>query len=181
MPDIFEPVIRKLFDIGFGNVIIFFLSSAIFYALLRKSKILGESEAINGTVAIITAFLIGFWFPIFTGVSLVPSLTAFFSQATAMLIFIIAGFLMAAIFYPNLTDMLTEQFARRTTLYVMLALAVALFITSGLVSSLWSMASVPKKPGEAPGQSPDIYLIAAALILFIAVLLIGASAVTHQI
>jgi hypothetical protein len=43
------------------------------------------------------------------------------------------------------------------------------------------MASVPKKPGEAPGQSPDIYLIAAALILFIVVLLIGASAVTHQI
>jgi hypothetical protein len=176
MPDIFEPVIRKLFDIGFGNVIIFFLSSAIFYALLRKTRILGDSEMINGTVAVLTAFMIGFWFPIFTGTTLVTSMSAFFAQATTVLIFIIVGFLMAGIFYPDLAGMLAEQFKHRTTLYVMLALAIMLFITSGLVSSLWSAVVTPRKPGEPAGASPDIYLIGAALILFIVVLLVGASA-----
>ena len=176
MTDIFEPVIRKLFDLGFGNVIVFFLVSAIIYAILRKSKMLGESELVNGVISVIAAFLVGFWFPIITGVTLVPSLTAFFAQSTTMLIFIVVGFLFASIFYPNMTEMLMEQFKRRTTLYTMIALALALLITSGLISTMWSLASVPKKPGESPGVSSDVSLIAAAVIIFIVILLIGGSA-----
>jgi uncharacterized membrane protein len=175
MPDIFEPVIRKLFDIGFGNVIVFFLSSAILYAILRKSKILGESEVINGTVALITAFLVGFWFPVFTGFTLANSMAAFFSQSIAILIFLIVGFLMASIFYPDMTGMLTEQFKRRTILSVMIALAIVLFITSGMISTMWSLATVPKKPGEPAGPSADSLLVAVAVILFIVILLIGSS------
>lgn len=176
MADIFEPVVRKLFDWGFGNVMIFFLTMAVLYAILKKSKVLGESEAINGTVAVIVSFLIGFWFPIFTGMSLVSSLSSFFAQSMAVLIFIIVGFLIASTFYPDMTGMLMDQFKRRTTIYTMIALSLALFITSGLVSTFWAQMDVPKKPGERPGASEDVYLISAAIILFVVVLIIGSAA-----
>jgi hypothetical protein len=181
MADVFEPVVKKLFEWGLGNVIVFFLSVAIFYAILRKSKVLGESAIVNGIVAGITAFLVSFWFPIYTGVTLVNSMTAFFSQSIAILIFLIVGFLMAGLFYPNMPEMLMEQFKRRTVLAVMLALALVLFITSGLVSTMWSLATVPTEPGKPSGPSPDIYLITTAVILFIIILLVGSSAITHQV
>jgi hypothetical protein len=172
MTDIFTPAIKWFFEIGFGNVFVFILTTAIFYAVLRKTKILGESEMINAVIAIVAAFLVGFWIPIYTGFSFVSSLSAFFAQSTVFLLFIIISFLLASFFYPDLVGMLTAQFQRRTTLYMMMGMGIALLVMSTLVSSFWSVVP-PAKPGSTPPT--DILLITAAVIIFVVVLFIAAA------
>jgi len=171
--DIFTPAIKWFFEIGFGNVFVFILTTAIFYAVLRKVKILGESEMINAVIAVIAAFLVAFWIPIYTGFSFVSSMSAFFAQSTAILLFIMIAFLLAGFFYPNLAGMLTDQFKTRGTLYIMIGLGLALLIMSTLVASFWSVFP-PAKPGTV-APSTDILLVTAAVIIFVVVLLIAAS------
>jgi hypothetical protein len=171
--DIIQPALKWFFELGFGNVLVFVLTTAIFYAILRKAKILGESELINAAIAIIAAFFVGFWIPIYTGYSFAASMSAFFAQSTAIFLFLIISFLVAGFFYPNLTEMLTEQFKYRHTLYVMIGLGIALLVMSTLVSSFWSVFP-PTQPG-AVTPSRDILLVTAAVIIFIVILLIAAS------
>jgi hypothetical protein len=172
--DIFTPAIKWFFEIGFGNVFVFILTTAIFYAVMRKAKVLGEKEMINGVVAMIAAFMVSFWIPIYTGFSFVSSLSAFFAQSTAIFLFFMISFLAASFFYPDLAGMLTEQFRKRTTLYVMLGLGIGLLVTSTLISSFWSV-SPPAKPGAA-APATDILLVSAAVIIFVVILIIAAAA-----
>jgi hypothetical protein len=171
--DIFTPALKWFFEIGFGNVFVFIITTALFYAVFRKAKVLGESEMVNAVIAVAAAFFVSFWVPIYTGFSFVSSMSAFFAQSTAILLFLVISFLMAGFFYPDLVGMLTEQFKRRTTLYTMMGLGIALLVMSTMVSSFWSVFP-PAKPGTAP--STDILLVSAAVIIFIVVLMIAASA-----
>jgi hypothetical protein len=171
--DIITPAFKWLFEIGFGNVFVFILATAIFYAVFKKSKILGESDVISGSIAIVAAFLISFWIPIYTGFSFVSSLSAFFAQATALLLFLTISFLMASFFYPDLMGMLTRLFESRHTLFVMMGLGIALLVTSTLVTSFWSV--FPPATAGSITPSTDILIIVAAVIVFIVVLAIAAS------
>lgn len=170
--DIFTPALKWFFEIGFGNVFVFILVTALFYAIFRKGKILGESELINGAIAIIAAFFVAFWIPIYTGYSFVSSLSAFFAQSTAILLFLLISFLMAGFFYPDLVGMLADQFKSRHTLFIMMGLGLALLVASTLISSFWSVFP-PSKPGTTP--STDIIMVTAAIIVFIVVLIIAAA------
>lgn len=173
MADIFAPVMKQFFETGFGNVLVFILASALFFALLRKSKILGENIFISAIVSLIAAFLVGFWIPVFTTFSFIRTLPSFFAQSTAILLFLLVGFIAASMFYPNFSEMLMEKFKSRGTLTVFIALALALFVTSGMVSSFWTSQPQPK-PGE-PKPPNEILLIAAAVIIFVVILVIGSS------
>src|SRR3989338_8364218 len=132
--DIFEPIINKLLSLGILNAMLLFLFAAIDYALLKKSKIFGESEILNGVVAFIIAFLI-FIFPFITGVSLVNPISIFFTQSIVIIIFLMIGFIMASFFYPDMPKVLADQFTRRSTLYVMIGLGLILFIIILLVAT----------------------------------------------
>jgi len=180
MPDIFAPLIQNLLSFGFYNLFIWMLTLAIMYAILKKSKILGESPFINGVVALAIAFFI-FAFPVLTGVSLILPTVTFFTQTTVILLFFIVGFIMASLFYPDLPKFLIEQFVRRTTLWALVALGLALFITSGLVSTFWFGITAPTTQG-APvgGVSPDIIIIVTGVVLFVVVLIIAASVATGR-
>ena len=133
---------------------------------------MGESELINGIIALIAGFLVGFWIPIYTGFSFVSSLSAFFAQSAVFLLFIIISFLLAGFFYPDLVGMLMSQFKSRNTLYIMMGLGIGILVMSTLITSIWSI--IPSaKPGTAP--STDILIVAAAVIIFIVILMIAAS------
>lgn len=170
--DLITPALKWFFEIGFGNVLVFILTSAIFYAMARRSKVLGESELINGLIAIVAAFFVAFWIPIYTGFSFVSSMSAFFAQSTAILLFLVISFLIAGFFYPDLVGMLAAEFKSRHTLFVMMGLGLALLIMSTMVSSFWSVFP-PAKPGTSP--STDLLIITAAVIVFVVILLIAAS------
>ena len=173
MADIFVPVIKDMLSYGFGNLFIFMLASAIFFALIKKSHIFGESNFINGLISLVAAFLV-FWFPAIFGVNLVTPMSAFFTQATTMLLFLIMGIVIASLFYPDLPKMLAEQFTHRTTLYEMLALGVVLFLTSGLLTAFQAPSSTPQKPGEARAPT-DVVVITIGLIVFVVILIIGSA------
>ena len=173
MADIFIPIIKNMLDLGFGNIFIFMISSAIFFALIKKSQIFGQSDFINGVISLVAAFLV-FWFPAIFGANIVTPMSAFFTQATTLMLFLIIGILIASLFYPDLPKMLAAQFTHRTTLYEMLALGVVLLLTSGLLTAFQAPSSAPQKPGEA--RSPtDVVVITIGLILFVVILIIGSA------
>jgi len=177
--DIFEPIVSKLLSMGIINAMLLFLFSAIIYAVLTKSKIFGESAIINGVIAFIASFLI-FIFPFVTGVSLVNPLSIFFTQSVVILIFLMVGFIAASFFYPNMPKFLAEQFTHRSTLMVMIGLAIGLFILSGLVTTFLAAFSGPNIPKTGGSQLPtDVLIIGAGLIIFIIILLVASSVVTH--
>jgi hypothetical protein len=174
MADLFTPIVEQLEKLGFFNFFFpWLVTLAIMYAILKKSKILGESVLINGIVALSIAFLV-FAFPVLSGFSLSTPLSSLFTQTTSILLFFFVGFLLASLFYPNLTQFLIEQFTRRTTLYAMIALGIALFITSGLVGTFWSGVTKPPEPGKA-ALPPDITYLTVGIILFVVILLLAGS------
>jgi hypothetical protein len=169
----FEIIINKMISLGFYDFLFpFIIASAIFYALLKKSKIFGESIVINAVISLSIALLI-FGFPVIAGLSLASALSAFFTQATVWILILSIGFLLASLFYPDLAKMLLETFKRRTTLFMLLALGIALFVTSGLLSVF--TAPLTPKPGAPPGPPYDVILISTALIIFVILIAIAAS------
>lgn len=171
MVNIFEPVVTKMLELGVYDLLVFVVVAAIFYGFLRKSKILGESPVVNGTIALSVAFLVlGYKF--ITGFELTPPLSTFFTQSTILLLFLIFGFLAASMFYPDLLQWLPKVFTHRTTLTILIVLGFALLITSGLISVLWT--TPPAKPGVI-GPPLDIIVVSAGLIIFIVLLIIAAS------
>lgn len=176
MTNIFQPVVEKLIDLGFYEFFFpWLITAAIFFGLLKKSKVLGEGVVLNGVVALSIAFLI-FGFPVISGFSLALPISSFFTQATAIILFIFMGLLLASMFVPDLRDFLGKAFTRRTILWEMLALGLTLFITSTLISVFWFQAGKPTQPGAPPAPPTDIITIATGVIIFV-VLLIIASAV----
>jgi len=175
--DIFQPIVSKLLGMGILNAMLLFLFAAIMYAILRKSKIFGDSEIINGVIAFIVAFFI-FVFPFLTGISLVNPLSIFFTQSMVILIFLVVGFMAASLFYPDMPSVLGKTFTSRGTLMVMIGLAIGLFVTSGLVTVLISAFSSPSGNsgnGSSGGAPSDVLIIGAGVILFIIVLLVASS------
>ena len=173
--NVFALVINKLLATGFYDLLLFVFSLALFYALLKKSKILGESNVVNGLIAFVGAFLV-FGYPVLVGISLTLPLTAFFTQAIVWILIVVMGLILASLFYPDLPKMLAEQFTKRTTLYAMIAIGISILVTSTLVSTLWQ--GTGQAPTEGPGipSAPkDVTLIATGVIIFIVLILIGAS------
>lgn len=168
----FELVVRKMIDLGFYDFVFpFIITSAIFYALLKRSRFLGESVATNAVIALSIAFLI-FGFPVIVGFSLATPLSTFFTQATVWILIFIIGMVMASIFYPDFLKLLAETFTKRTTVYEMIAIAVALMITSGLVG-VFTQAFAPA-PGVLAAPR-DVIIIIAGIIIFVILILIAAS------
>ncbi len=178
MADIFQPVIEKLVDLGFYNFFLpWLITTAIFYALLKKSKFLGESNVLNGAISLAIGFLI-FGFPILSGFSFGLPMSAFFTQSTSIILFFVIAFLLASMFYPNLGEFLVKTFTRRTTLWVAVALGLTIWVTSGMVTMFWQTPAPSETEPAAPAPSTDLVLIVAGVIIFIVVLMIASSVVT---
>lgn len=174
--NVFEIIVNKLVELGFYDYLFpFVITATLLYALLKKSKIMGESVTASAALALSIAFMI-FGFPILAGYSLATPLSTFFLQTTVWILMFLVGFILASFFYPDLGKFLTEQFTRRTTLWAMVAIGITLFVTSGLVNVF--TAGMTTRPGVEPisPQAPqDVVLIVAAVVIFIVLLLIAGS------
>lgn len=135
----FALAIQKLQALGaFEFVFPFLLTSAIFYGLLRRSKIFGEPEhniAINGVVALIAGFMV--WaYPILTGVDPSRLLSEFLFQSMVALLIIIVGLLMAGMFLPeDLSKQIGEKIGGRGRAIILIAglmIGLGVFLASGL-------------------------------------------------
>lgn len=111
----------------------FMLSSAIFYGLLRKSKIMGEdSEVVNATIALVASFMI--WaYPVIVGIDITKAMTAFFMQGFVVALFTIIGISIASMAHPKIQDLFEKnKFVPITFVFIFLAVGVLLVFTSGL-------------------------------------------------
>jgi len=170
MVNVFEIVIKKSLELGFYDLLIFIFALTLFYALLKKFKILGESPTINAIIAFIMAFFI-FGYPVLVGYSLTMPLTKFFTSSMLYILLFFMGILISSFFYPDLPKFLSKTFTSRTFMWIAGFFVILSIVMSGLLNVLWESAAV-----EGGVQvSSDLSFIAAGIIVFLLVVLIAAS------
>jgi uncharacterized membrane protein YjfL (UPF0719 family) len=166
MADPFTSAIQFLDSIGFFKFLIpYILTSAIFYGLLRRSKIFGEkseSVAINATISLSAALLVTAS-PILVGIDLSKPLSQFLSYS--LIVFIVV---LVIVFIPLLVWQ--EQFLKKvaenkkvailmTIIIISVAVLTAIFIFYPLQISLIYSSEI-------------LTAISALLILFILLLIV---------
>lgn len=182
MADLFEPAANYLVSSGFMNLMLFIFFSAIIYALLRRSKLFGESALINGIVSLVPSFFI-FIFPYISGISLIPNFTIFFTQLMVFSLIFIFGLIIASLFYPNLLEFISKTFKHRTQIWIGIAIVVVLLITSGLINVITLSLSNPSKTASGQTSSPippNVSVFLAAIFIFLIFILIGAAVVRGE-
>jgi len=181
MADIFSNAISFLLEKGFFNLLLWLFFSAIFYAILRRTKIFGESAVINGIVALTASFFI-FAFPYITGLSYIYNFSLYFAQISLFALVLVFALLLASFFYPNLWEFIQKTFQHRTQIWVMFALAFILLITSNLIGILTLPLSGQSSSGSGKGlpESPvpqTVIIFLASIFIFLVLILIAASSV----
>jgi len=157
MADVFRNLILKMNEIGAFNFLFpFMITSAVFYGLLRKSKIFGsESDrnvALNAVIALSAAFMV--WaFPVINGVDIQAHLSTFFMQGMVVMLILMVGLMVTGMVLPeDLPKNLWERWTKNnsslptTLLIVGIIVGIVVFITSGLVSLFLTtemIASIP--------------------------------------
>jgi drug/metabolite transporter (DMT)-like permease len=106
MTSALEMVLINLNKMGFFSFLPFLLTSAIFYGLLRRSKLFGEPEknvVVNAIVALVAAFMV--WaYPIITGTSIEEYqqfFSTFFLKGTVATLTVVIGLIIAGMFFPE--------------------------------------------------------------------------------
>ncbi|MBU5682519.1 MAG: hypothetical protein QXE43_00615 [Candidatus Aenigmatarchaeota archaeon] len=134
MSDPITELILTLQNLGFFKFIIpFILTSAVFYGLLRKSKIFGdpkENIAINATIAISAAFLVSAA-PIIAGIDITSYLSGFLIYITFVTVAIIAISFIPFIFKPSIEEL--GATINKKTFLIMFFITLIIFIIIGLL------------------------------------------------
>jgi len=99
----FEMVILRMWDLGVFHLLLYMLTAAVFYGLLRKSKIFGEPKenaAVNAVVALVASLMV--WaYPVIVGVDIVEQFIVFFTQGLIAMMVIVVGLLTMSMFFPK--------------------------------------------------------------------------------
>lgn len=169
----FELVITRLQNIGaFQFLFPFMLTAAVFYGLVRKSKIFGEPEqnvAVNAIVALVAAFMV--WaYPVLVGVNVEKELATFFFNASISILTVVVGLMIAGLFFkPDLAEQISSKFRTGKLFGVVLLFGIlvggGVAISSGLVNVFFP-------PIIMLNISEDV-LITTALLVILAVILIA--------
>lgn len=158
---------------------------SIMYVFLTRSKIV-ESKLLSATIAFFSSLLI-LVFPIATGINLSLYLSVFFSHLFILSLIFLVGLIVASIFYPNFTEILS-RFKSRSMIGIMIIIALIAFITSGLISAWISSLGGPKygatigeisQPSKIPSEIAFTFGSLVLLIVF-AVILVAASRVLSR-
>jgi len=161
---VFEQAIQRLIELGFYKFFLpFIIVSAIVYALLRRSQILGESPLINGIVSISIAFFI-FGLPVLAGVNIVQPLTSFFGQTVVVILIIVFGLLVAGLFVPNLMGKMGEWIKGGGIVWWMIILVLVLATTSGLFYFITSPIM------KAVGEAGNVFIVIFWLLVFVGII-----------
>jgi len=103
MANPFDFVIVRLNSLGFFQLLLFVLTSAVFYGLLRKSKLFGEPDkniVVNGVVSLVAAFLV--WSaPTLLGIDIQTSTTTFFVQGISATLVVMVALMITGMFAPE--------------------------------------------------------------------------------
>jgi hypothetical protein len=168
MADLFTAVIQKLEEIGAFNFLFpYMLTSAIFYGLLRKSRVFGapdENVAVNAIVAIVAALMV-LAYPILSGVPVGGLFSPFFTQALVVtLVFMIALMIMGMFLPPDLPDFLSKNLLKGNKLGAMLLVSI---FFGFLILFLSGLGNVLLGPNFIAILPEDLTTIVVIIILII--------------
>lgn len=169
----FETVIIKLQEIGaFQFLFPFMLTTAIFYGLLRKSRLFGPPErniGVNAVVSLVSAFMV--WaYPILVGINIEEQLSTFMFNGIVSLLFVMIGLMVVSMFFPpDLPAKLGEKLGKKSAgafLIIGLIIGFAVFLSSGLINVFFppTLVAIPS----------DMMMTIVVLIIFIITILIVA-------
>jgi len=157
--DVFIIVIKKLQEMGAFNFLFpFMLTTAIFYGLLRKSKLFTirkkeyrrdksgkqtEEEvevgsSVNAVISLVAGFMV--WaYPILAGINIEQQLSMFFMQGIIVTLVLIVVLILTSMFLPpDLPKQLQEQFLKGNKVGIILIgaviVGVIILVTSGLLN-----------------------------------------------
>ena len=172
MANLFEPIARKLVEIGvIGFLLPWAITAAIFWGFLRRSKLF-DSSLVNGLIALAASFFLWGYLVGGTAIELGAPLATFMAQVSVIILVLVFGLMGASMFYPDLQKTLGENFKSRSALYIMIALFFGLFFSSGLYKII-----IPPEIFSGPrGDVATLALVLAILIggLFIVIGIQGA-------
>jgi hypothetical protein len=173
MTSALETLLINLNRMGFFAFLPFLLTSAIFYGLLRRSKIFGEPEkniVVNATVALVAAFMV--WaYPIITGTSIEEYqqfFSSFFLKGTIATLTVVIGLIIANMFFPEgfgvtLNEKLKGKFIVGIIMFGLLV-GAAVFFASGALTFF----------GIKEGEGIDMDLVYSIIFLIAFIGIIGA-------
>jgi len=169
----FETVIGRLSELGGLEFLIFMLTTAIFYGLLRRSQIFGAPEknvAVNAVVALVAAFLV-LAYSILSGVQVTKLFQTFFFNSVVVLLTVVIGIVITGAFFKkSLGEVLEEKFkGGMFVAFVVFGflLALGVVLSSGLLNVFLPQTTV--------GIPQDVILTIVVVILLI-VTVIGIAA-----
>jgi hypothetical protein len=173
MANPFDFVILRLNSLGFFQLLLFVLTSAVFYGLLRKSKLFGEADkniVVNGVVSLVAAFMV--WSaPTILGIDIQTATTTFFVQGVSASLVVMLALMITGMFAPEgLGKVLQENLKGRfltAVLIVGLIVGIGIFFASGLSNLFFPSTAF----GE--GLSTDtITIIVIGVLMIVSVLVI---------
>jgi hypothetical protein len=170
MVDPFATTIIRLKDMGLFHLLLYMLSSAVFYGLLRKTQIFGPPErnvAVNATVALVAAFMI-MAVPIIRGVDIVGHFELFFAQSLSAIVIVMVGVMAIGMIFPtDLPGHLAKVLGKGGYWAAFLAggiiIGIAVAITSGMTNIFFP-------EGGIPGISEDMLITVGTVIIFVIVI-----------
>jgi len=174
MADLFTAVIQKLQDIGAFNFLFpYILTAAIFYGLLRKSRVFGppdENVAVNGIVSIVVALMV-LAYPILSGVPIGGLFSPFFTQALVVtLVFMVALMIMGMFLPPDLPKVLADNLLKGNKMGAMLIVGIFFGFLILFLSGLGNVLLGPNVIATLP--SDTITVIAIILLIIVPILFI---------
>ena len=177
MENVFELVVNRLLEVGFYDLLIFVVALALFYGILKKTKLFEGVRLVNEILAFCIAFLI-FGFPIILNYSLILPIATFFTHSFLWILIFFVGMLVASFFYPDLPKFLVEKFTSRSMLSIGIAIGLATAIISGLVAILWATPS--QEVATQPKPPLQTTIVAAGVIIFVLLIIIAGSIAVRQ-
>jgi hypothetical protein len=174
MADLFTAVIQKLQDIGAFNFLFpYILTAAIFYGLLRKSRVFGppdENVAVNGIVSIVVALMV-LAYPILSGVPIGGLFSPFFTQALVVtLVFMVALMIMGMFLPPDLPKVLADNLLKGNKMGAMLIVGIFFGFLILFLSGLGNVLLGPNVIATLP--SDTITVVAIVLLIIVPILFI---------
>ncbi len=169
MVNIFQVAVERLVEIGFYNFLLpFILFTTVLYAVLRKTKVLGESVVIHGIISVVAGMFV-FGVPVILGTSIVPALTAFLTQGAIVLVVVLVAFLIASFFYPNIIEKLPDVFKGGGPAAWIVWATIAFAVSAGLFSIIGnpfkSLLKAIKVPAELMTVTVAIFVILIILLI----------------
>ncbi len=169
MANVFQLAVERLIELGFYNFLLpFILFTTLMYAVLKKTKVLGDSIIVHAIISLSAGLMI-FGLPVIVGYNITESLTAFVSQVTIVILVLMMGFIVAGFFYKDIGEKIGEIFKApgpgAWVIWVVFAFAIMFGLFSLLGKPIKQMFSSFNVSAELMGMTIVLIIVFVVILI----------------